>query len=112
MQPQTRVEIVKQTIDDYKADQWLWHRWGIVTEGADPDSRIFKVHAAQLGKYEPLVDVEVVDLGAGVGRIVRVTALEDTGVEAGELDPVATFPDNPLPDDAGDPVDRGGHCAL
>lgn len=111
MNPQTRIELVPQTIDDFKLDQWLWKKWGTVTEGAEPGAKTFKVHAAQLGKYEPLVDVTVTDLGAGVGRIVRVTALEDTGIEAGELDPAATFPDEPLPDDAGDPV-RGGKCAL
>lgn len=108
---QTRTEVVSQTINDFKADQWLWKRWGTVVEGADPDSRIFRVHAAQIAKYEPLVDITVADLGSGVGRVVTVTALEDTGVEADDLDPVATFPDGPLPDDAGDPV-IGGRCAL
>lgn len=112
MNPQVRVELVPQTIDDYKADQWLWKRWGTVVDGADPGSKVFRVHAARLAVCEPLIDLTVADLGPGVGRLVTVVALEEGDIDDDTLDPAATFPDEPLPDDAGDPVSAGGKCAL
>lgn len=88
MQQQTR--IITETIDDYKADQWLWKRAGRVVQGEDPDATVFKVRGARIATCEPLVDLTVVDLGPA--RLVVVTAIEEGDLDADEYRPPVTFP--------------------
>lgn len=81
--PQT--QIIEQTIDDYRADQWLWMVHGRLVQD---DGRVWRVHRARIAVGEPLVDITVVDLGPA--RLVGVEPLEAGRLDSAQCIPPAT----------------------